>query len=126
MPDAATDNLVLAQSTADSVGNGAASGGEILGPLTDITQQVVVIVWDTVAANTPRDLKWPTLLLTIFIGISIYLIRRGHGSKGADGQERKTSLLQFLLPKDIYTHISAPLKYSETLSLPPEFSPVPK
>ena len=108
MTDVATDNLVLAQAAADNAATGtAASGSEILGPLTDITQQVAVIVWDTVAANTPRDLKWPTLLLTVFIGISIYLIRRGHGAKGADGQARKTGLLQFLLPKDIYTHVSA-------------------
>ena len=87
--------------------NATASTGEVIGPFTEMTQRVASVVWDTTAANIPRDLKWPTILLTLFIGTLIYLIRKGHGAKGADGREKKTSLLNFLLPKDIYTHVSA-------------------
>lgn len=79
----------------------------VVGPLTEMTQRAASVVWDTAAANIPRDLKWPTILLTLAIGTLIFLVRKGHGARGADGQERKTSLLNFLLPKDIYTHISA-------------------
>ena len=81
--------------------------GTILGPFTDMVQRVVPLVWDTATSNVPGVLRPRTLLLTAFIGILIFLIRRGHGSKGADGRERKTGLLNFLLPKDIYTHKSA-------------------
>ncbi|MDA0680169.1 MAG: sterol desaturase family protein [Proteobacteria bacterium] len=81
--------------------------GEILGPFTDMVQRATTVVWDTVAANTPGDLHPRTILLTLFIATLIFLVRRGHGARSADGQERKTGYLNFLLPKDIYTHISA-------------------
>jgi len=81
--------------------------GEILGPFTDMVQRAGAVIWDTVAANTPGDLRPRTILLTLFIATLIFLIRRGHGARGADGRERKTGYLNYLLPKDIYTHISA-------------------
>ena len=80
---------------------------ELVGPFTEMAQSVAAVVWDTAAANVPRDLHWRTLLLTVFLAILIYLLRRGRGARGADGRERKVGLGEFLLPKDIYTHISA-------------------
>lgn len=84
-----------------------ASAGEILGPFTDIVQRVGSVAWETAASNVPGVLRPRTLLLTVFIATLIFLIRRGHGAKGADGRERKSGLLSFLLPKDNYTHKSA-------------------
>jgi sterol desaturase/sphingolipid hydroxylase (fatty acid hydroxylase superfamily) len=72
-----------------------------------MVQQVASVVWVTVADNTPRDLHWYIILLTLVLATLIFLIRGGHGARGADGRERKTSYLNYLLPKDIYTHISA-------------------
>ncbi len=88
-----------------AVQEGAA--GEILGPFTDITQRAASFVWEITSTNVPGDLHWRRILLTVFIATLIFLVRRGHGSRGADGRERKTNLLNFLLPKDIYTHVSA-------------------
>ena len=80
---------------------------EVLGPFTDLTQQIGSVVWNTAAENMPRDLHWRTLLLTLILATIIYVLRGGHGARDAGGRERKTGLLNFLLPKDIYTHISA-------------------
>ena len=80
---------------------------ETIGPFTDMVQQVASVVWVTVADNTPRDLHWYIILLTLFLATLIFLIRGGHGARGADGRERKTAYLNYILPKDIYTHISA-------------------
>ena len=108
MPDVATNSMLLAQAALETTeADAAESAGNILGPLTDMTQRVASVVWHTAAANVPGDLRWRTLLVTVFIGTLIFLICRGHGAKGADGRERKTGLLNFLLPKDIYTHVSA-------------------
>ena len=93
--------------TADAGSATAASSGEIVGPFTDMLQSAATVVWDTTTANIPGGLHWRMLLLTVFIAIVIYLIRGGHGAKGADGRERKSGLVEFLLPKDIYTHVSA-------------------
>jgi len=76
------------------------------GPLSEIVSQV----WLVLADNVPNDLHWRTLLLTVVIGSIIYLIRNGRGARDAGGHantEDKPSLLAYLLPKDIYTHVSA-------------------
>ncbi len=62
---------------------------------------------DTVPANLPRDLHWDVLMLTLAIALLLFWLRRGHGARGADGRERKSGLLAFLFPRDIYTHPSA-------------------
>lgn len=73
------------------------------GPMTEIA----TVVWNTIADNLPRDLTWPFLLLTLVIATGIWAIRRGRGSKDADGRERAADLVEFLLPRKIYTHVSA-------------------
>ena len=73
------------------------------GPLT----QIVTAIRDAIADNLPRDLTWPILLLTLIIAIGIWFLRSGHGSKDADGRERHAGLVEFLLPRRIYTHVSA-------------------
>ena len=83
------------------------STGEIVGPFTDMVQRTSNVVWETTAANIPKDLHWEIILLTVAIASLIWLIRGGRGSKGVDGRERKTGLVEFLLPGDIYTHVSA-------------------
>lgn len=99
--------MPLISAALNAAGGAALESTGVLGPLTDMTQRAVSVVWDTASANVPRDLRWYMILLTLALGILIYVIRRGHGAKGADGRERQTNLLNFLLPRDIYTHISA-------------------
>jgi sterol desaturase/sphingolipid hydroxylase (fatty acid hydroxylase superfamily) len=85
----------------------ASSPETTTGPFTSMAQSAIDLVREVIAPNLPRDLHWDVLIITLVIATLIWLIRRGHGSKGADGQERKTNLAQFLLPRDIYTHQSA-------------------
>ena len=79
----------------------------IVGPFTDMAQQLSSVAWSTMAANIPGDLHWDRILITLFIAILLFFYYQGRGSKGADGGERKVGILQFLLPMDIYTHVSA-------------------
>ena len=80
-----------------------ATTGSALGPLADIA----TTGWDLFVANLPRDLTWPIVLLTLGLGLILWLARAGRGSKDASGRERPAGLLQFLLPWDIYSHPSA-------------------
>ena len=108
MQDVAIQAEPLAQTAPGTAETAAAAGsGEILGPFNDMVQRVTSVAWDTTAANIPNGLHWRMLLLTAFLGMVLFLIRGGHGSKGADGRARKVGLLEFLVPRDIYTHISA-------------------
>jgi hypothetical protein len=85
----------------------ADSATEVVGPLNETTQELSNYLWQLVANNLPRDLTWQFLSVTIVLAICIWLFRKGRGSRGADGRERPATLLKFLFPKDIYTHISA-------------------
>ena len=82
-------------------------GNTATGPFTELLEQYGPRVWETLAANVPRDLRWNWLLFMVAIALAIYLVRKGRGAKGADGRERPSGLLEFLLPRDIYTHVSA-------------------
>ena len=73
------------------------------GPLT----QIATAIWNAIAENVPRDLTWPILLLTVVLATGIWFLRRGHGSKDVDGRVRHAGLVEFLLPRRIYTHVSA-------------------
>lgn len=85
---------------------------ETTGPFTDIKQTVSDFDWsvinlENIIAQLPRDFHIDVLLVTLVIAVFIWFKRKGNGSKGPDGKARKTGLLRFLLPKDIYTHPSA-------------------
>ena len=77
------------------------------GPLTEMVQRGARYVWHSTANDIPEDLRWEALLFTLFLATLIYLYRQGHGSKAANGRERKIGFPGFLFPLDIYTHISA-------------------
>lgn len=83
------------------------SAAQAVGPFTELVSQYGPRVWDALAANVPRDLRWNYLLLMLAIAMLIFVIRKGRGAKGADGRERLSGFLQYLLPRDIYTHVSA-------------------
>ena len=55
------------------------------------------VVLPVLAENLPNDLHWRTILLTVCIATLIWLLRRGHGAKGADGRERRPGAARFLL-----------------------------
>ena len=75
-----------------------------MGPLTDISSTALLLIQN----NLPRDLTWPFLFTTLFLGIALWTLRNGRGAKDATGQERPAdTLMQFLLPYDIYSHVSA-------------------
>ncbi len=80
---------------------------EAVGPFTQLFGEYVPRVWDTLAANVPKDLHWNYLLLLLAIALLIFAARKGRGAKGADGREGPRGLLEYLLPRDIYTHVSA-------------------
>jgi hypothetical protein len=73
------------------------------GPLNQLISDALAVI----APHVPRDLTWPILLLTAGLATTIWLFRNGAGAKGADGRVRKMPLRQFLLPTEIYTHVSA-------------------
>ena len=81
--------------------------GEVVGPFTDVVRQASEFIWDITSSNIPGDLHWDRLLITLFLALLLFVIYRGHGSKNAEGRERKVSLFEFLLPRDTYTHVSA-------------------
>jgi sterol desaturase/sphingolipid hydroxylase (fatty acid hydroxylase superfamily) len=83
------------------------TGAQAVGPFTELVDTYGPQVWNTLAANVPRDLHWNWLLLMFAIALLIFVLRGGRGAKGADGRERSSGLLQFLLPRDIYSHVSA-------------------
>jgi len=85
----------------------ALNSDQIVGPFTEMVQQFRLIVWNPLARNIPGDLHWDRILITLFFALLIFIYHRGHGSKGLDGRVRKAGLMQFLLPRDIYTHESA-------------------
>ncbi len=76
---------------------------ELSGPFTELAGKL----FEVLADNIPADLHWKTLLLTACIALFIWWKRNGRGSKGADGRERPAAMLEFLLPRAIYSHVSA-------------------
>lgn len=73
------------------------------GPVSQLADALLQVL----SENLPKDLRWQWMLLMIALALGIWVMRNGHGAKGADGRERKTGLTAFLLPQDIYTHRSA-------------------
>ena len=80
---------------------------DIVGPFTDIVQQSALLIWGITSSNIPNDLRWDRLLIMVSLSLLLFVVYKGHGSKNSEGRARKAKLLEFLLPKDIYTHVSA-------------------
>lgn len=82
---------------------------EILGPFSDISNQVAEALWNAVLPGSPgASLSWELLTLTLLMATAFWFFRKGRGSKDAGGRERPaSSLLHYLLPREIYTHRSA-------------------
>lgn len=82
---------------------------EILGPFSALSKQVAESIWDAFLPGSPfSSLSWELLTFTLIVATGFWFFRKGRGAKDASGRERPTkNLLQYLLPKDIYTHQSA-------------------
>ena len=80
---------------------------EKIGPFTELTREYGPVVWKALSDNVPRDLRWNWLLLMLALAVVFFAVRNGRGAKGADGRERQSGLVEYLLPRDIYTHVSA-------------------
>ena len=84
------------------------SAAEILGPFSDMTNQVTEALWNAVFPSaTINSLYWPLLVLTALMAIAFWIFRKGRGAKDADGREKPMGMLEYVLPKRIYTHDSA-------------------
>lgn len=82
---------------------------EILGPFSDITNQVLDALWNAVLPGSPfSSLSWEMLTFTVILATGFWFFRRGRGAKDANGRERPAAgWLEYVFPKDIYTHRSA-------------------
>lgn len=81
---------------------------EILGPFSDITNQVADSLWNAVLPGSPASsLSWELLTFTALTACAFWFFRRGRGAKDENGKERPAGLREYILPKAIYTHQSA-------------------
>ncbi|MDG2376292.1 MAG: sterol desaturase family protein [Woeseiaceae bacterium] len=82
---------------------------EILGPFSEITNQILEAMWNALLPGSPfSSLSWELLTFTFICAAVFWFSRKGRGSKDSTGRERPAkNLLQYLFPKDIYTHQSA-------------------
>ncbi|MGA2399211.1 MAG: sterol desaturase family protein [Steroidobacteraceae bacterium] len=79
-----------------------------LGPYSEIAARIADVVYEAVLPSSRSGtLHWPLLILTLVIGVGLFVIRAGRGARGADGRERKVGLAEYLLPREIYAHPSA-------------------
>ncbi|MGI9219414.1 MAG: sterol desaturase family protein [Woeseiaceae bacterium] len=79
----------------------------IRGPFTDLVSQIGEALRNAVLPGPGSTFWWPLLLVTLLITIGFWFFRKGRGAKDADGKERPMGLLEYILPKRIYTHPSA-------------------
>jgi sterol desaturase/sphingolipid hydroxylase (fatty acid hydroxylase superfamily) len=78
-----------------------------VGPFTEVADRYGPVVWDTLAANVPHDLRWNWLLFMVAVALALFVARKGRGAKGADGRERPFAVAEYLFPREVYTHVSA-------------------
>ena len=53
------------------------TGAQAVGPFIELVELYGPRVWNTLAANVPRDLRWNWLLLMFAIAQLIYILRKG-------------------------------------------------
>ncbi len=82
---------------------------EILGPFSDMANQVAEAVWDALLPGSPfSSLSWELLTLTALMAAGFYYFRKGRGAKGPDGAEMQAkNVFDYIAPKAIYKHQSA-------------------
>ena len=56
------------------------TGAKAVGPFTELVAQYGPRVWETLAANVPRDLRWNWLLLMLAIAVLLFVTRKGRGA----------------------------------------------
>jgi sterol desaturase/sphingolipid hydroxylase (fatty acid hydroxylase superfamily) len=79
-----------------------------LGPYSEIADRIADALYEAVLPSSRSGtLHWPLLMLTLLIGLGLFVIRGGRGARGADGREGKVGLAEYLLPREIYSHPSA-------------------
>lgn len=86
-----------------------AKSEEILGPFSDIANQVADAVWNALLPGSPfSSLSWELLTLTAMMAAAFYYYRKGRGAKGPDGAEMQAkNVFEYIAPKAIYRHQSA-------------------
>jgi sterol desaturase/sphingolipid hydroxylase (fatty acid hydroxylase superfamily) len=81
---------------------------EVLGPFTEISLKVADAFWQGVFPSAgSNSLHWPYLLGMFALAALLFVLRKGRGAKNEHGVEQETGFLNYLLPKSIYTHLSA-------------------
>ena len=62
------------------------STAEILGPFSDITNQISSAVWEAIFPSaTTNSLYWPLLVLTLLISAAFWVFRAQRGAKDVYG-----------------------------------------
>jgi sterol desaturase/sphingolipid hydroxylase (fatty acid hydroxylase superfamily) len=85
----------------------SAPSEDIVGPFTEMRSTATELIWSTLGDNIPFDLHWRVLSFTLLIAATIWFLRNGKGSKGAEDRARQSGFLEFIFPRDVYTHQSA-------------------
>jgi sterol desaturase/sphingolipid hydroxylase (fatty acid hydroxylase superfamily) len=86
----------------------APRAGEVQGPFTELEARVADALYESILPGARSGtLHWPLLALTFVIAAVFFVVRRGRGAKDADGRERPCRVIEYLLPRRIYTHPSA-------------------
>ena len=95
----------MVRSAAQALGWGTSP--RMLGPFSDLAHRMGVAVYVAALPDAHNSLHWPFLVLTVVIAVALYVLRKGRGAKNAAGREGPASLREYLLPREIYSHLSA-------------------
>jgi sterol desaturase/sphingolipid hydroxylase (fatty acid hydroxylase superfamily) len=80
---------------------------KIIGPFSDMAGRVADSLYNAVLPGLNSSLHWAYLGLTVILAVWFFVSRKGRGAKGADGRERPCGIIEYILPRGIYTHPSA-------------------
>ena len=59
---------------------------ELVGPLSETSQEIGSFIWQIIASNLPRDLHWQFLAVTLVLAVFIWLVERGMVREGRMGE----------------------------------------